>query len=153
MRNLTLVFTNDDAGDGDVDCFDELLDFLRRRHVRGTFFTIPCARGKPLTERPEWINALKRAIEDGHEIGLHGYVHTGFEFGRPPDFMLDLMGPAAWEILRSRRRELADDWRKDVLQKKIELGIAIFERALGLRPKSWRSPCCAVCTNLFLALA
>lgn len=153
MRELTFVFTNDDAGDGDIALFYELLDFLRRRRVHGTFFTIPCARGQPLDARPEWIVALKQAIDDGHEIGLHGYVHDGFEFGRPPDFMLDLMGPPAWETLRSRRQELADDWRKDVLQTKIELGIATFERALGIRPKSWRSPCCAVCTNLFLALA
>ena len=29
----------------------------------------------------------------------------------------------------------------------------MLERTLGVCPQSWRSPCCAVCTNLFLALA
>lgn len=149
----TVVFTNDDAGSGDVSLFHELLDFLRQRHVRGTFFTVPYGRGQSLAERPEWVEALQRAREDGHEIGLHGYIHEGFEFGRPPDFMLDLMGPRAWQTLQNRRQGLHDQWRREVLQSKIEQGIAIFERVLGIRPVSWRSPCCAVCTELYLALA
>ena len=153
MAELTFVFTNDDAGSGDVMLFHELLDFLERRHVRGTFFTVPNAQGRPLDERPDWIDALKRAQALGHEIGLHGYRHEGFEFGCPPDFMLDLMGVKAWERLQGNRQELHDSWKRAVLQEKIERGMAIFERTLGIRPRSWRSPCCAVCTNLYLALA
>lgn len=153
MEELSFVFTNDDAGSGDVALFHELLDFLQRRGVRGTFFTVPNAQGHPLDERPEWVEALRRALAAGHELGLHGYRHEGFEFGRPPDFMLDLMGAKAWEKLQHSRQELHDSWKRDVLQMKIEQGIAIFERTLGIRPRSWRSPCCAVCTNLYLALA
>jgi hypothetical protein len=37
------------------------------------------------------VEALHRAREEGYDVQLHGYVHTGFEFGRPPDLMLDLM--------------------------------------------------------------
>lgn len=153
MGDLTVVFTNDDAGNGDVALFAELLDFLKRRSMKGTFFTIPCAQGKPLGERPEWVAILQRAREEGHEIGLHGYVHDGFEFGRPPDFMLDLMGPKSWERLQGQRQALGESWRVEVLQGKIERGIAIFEQTLGFRPRSWRSPCAAVCTNLYLALS
>jgi len=153
VAELTFVFTNDDAGSGDVTLFHELLDFLQRRGVHGTFFTVPNARGRPLDERPEWVEALRRALAAGHEIGLHGYHHEGFEFGRPPDFMLDLMGAKAWEKLEHDRQELHDSWKRADLQEKIEQGIAIFERTLGVRPRSWRSPCCAVCTNLYLALA
>jgi peptidoglycan/xylan/chitin deacetylase (PgdA/CDA1 family) len=152
-RDSTFVFTNDDAGSGDVHLFHELLDFLERRRVRGTFFTVPHGGDQPLDERPEWIAALQRARAAGHEIGLHGFRHRAFEFGRPPDFMLDLMGPASWDTLRSRRQELHDHWRPDALRQKLEQGIATFERTLGLRPQSWRSPCCAVSTNLYLALA
>jgi peptidoglycan/xylan/chitin deacetylase (PgdA/CDA1 family) len=150
---LTFVFTTDDAGSNGVELFQELLRFLQRRRVRGTFFTIPAAQGQPLDDRPDWIDALQKAHADGHEIGLHGYRHEGFEFGRPPDYMLDLMGPTAWERLQSKRQELHDAWRLESLQEKVEQGIAILERTLGIRPRSWRSPCCAVCTPLYQAMA
>ena len=63
MGEFSFVFTDDDAGSGDVNLFHELLDFLRQRQVRGTFFAVPCSQGQPLDERPEWIKALHRAQE------------------------------------------------------------------------------------------
>jgi peptidoglycan/xylan/chitin deacetylase (PgdA/CDA1 family) len=153
VAELTFVFTNDDAGTEDVALFHEVLDFLQRRGVRGTFFAVPHGREGPLAGQPDWVAALQRAQASGHEIGLHGYRHRAFDFGRPPDYMLDLMGPAAWETLRGGREEHHARWRRDVLRQKVRDGMTALEQALGVRPQSWRSPCCAVSTNLYLALA
>ena len=153
MADLTVVFTNDDAGSGDVVLFHEVLDFLQRRGVRGTFFAVPHGREGPLAGQPDWVAALRRAQASGHEIGLHGFRHRAFEYGRPPDFMLDLMGPGAWETLRGGRQEQQAHWQRDVLRQKVLDGMAALEETLGVRPRSWRSPCCAVSTNLYLALA
>ena len=38
---MPFIFTNDDAGSGDVRLFHELLDFLRDEGVPGTFYVVP----------------------------------------------------------------------------------------------------------------
>src|SRR5579871_3187696 len=109
-RRVPYIFTNDDPGSGDVRLFHELLDFLREEKVPATFFTVPCQGGTSLADRPEWIEALRRAQDEGHDLQLHGYVHTSFEFGQPPDFMLDLFDHerpgSGWATLERERDQL-----------------------------------------------
>ena len=157
-QHMPFIFTNDDAGSGDVRLFHELLDFLRDEGVPGTFFTIPCAGGVPLADRPEWVEALHRAREEGHDVQLHGYVHTGFEFGRPPDFMLDLMsymseGRDGWAALERNRAQLERDWQRVALRERLQKGRQIFRDVLGVEPVAFRAPCCATCDALYEALS
>jgi len=150
---VPFVFTNDDAGSNDVRLFHEVLDFLKRRGIRATFFVIPQARGTRLGERPEWIRGLRRALGEGHEIGLHGFEHGEFEFGHPPDAALLLGDGRSWETLRNRRDELYAQWQVDVLAERLERGLEILEQDLGIRPGVFRSGWCAVCPALYQALS
>jgi hypothetical protein len=157
-QGIPFIFTNDDAGSGDVSLFHELLDFLRDEGVPGTFFTVPCARGVPLSDRPEWVEALGRARAEGHDLQLHGYVHTGFEFGKPPDFMLDLMshgskGQGGWAELERNREQLERDWQRDHLRDLLQKGQQIFRDVLDLQPVAFRAPCASSCDALYEALS
>jgi hypothetical protein len=157
-RSVPFIFTNDDAGSGDVRLFHELLDFLRDEGVPGTFFTVPCAGGTPLGDRPDWVEALDRARAEGHDLQLHAYVHTGFEFGRPPDFMLDLMshgsgGRGGWAELERNGAQLAQLWQRDHLRDLLQKGQQIFHDVLDVRPVAFRAPCCSTCDALYEALA
>jgi hypothetical protein len=92
MGEMPFVFTNDDAGMHEPERFAELLDFLAEQQVPGTFFVVPAAGGKSLAEKPRWRALLDRALEAGHDLQLHGFTHdSAFEFGVPPDFILDIM--------------------------------------------------------------
>jgi len=158
LRAMPFIFTNDDPGSGDVRLFHELLDFLRDEGVPGTFFTVPCAGGTPLAERPEWVEALYRAKAEGHDLQLHAYAHTGFEFGQPPDFMLDLMtydskGKGGWAELRRNRAQLERDWSREHLRDLLRKGQQTFRDVLGVEPVAFRAPCCSTCDALYEALS
>jgi peptidoglycan/xylan/chitin deacetylase (PgdA/CDA1 family) len=155
---MPFIFTNDDAGTHEVGLFHELLDFLRDEGVPATFFTVPCGGGIPLGERREWVEALQRARAEGHEIALHAYVHTCFEFGRPPDFMLDLMswesnGKRGWAELEQNGAQLQRAWQRDALRDLLRKGQAQLRDVLGIEPLSFRAPCCSTCDGLYEALA
>lgn len=47
---------------------DQVLEALDRLHVKATFFLL----GRELEKRP---HMLKRIMDDGHEIGVHGFDH------------------------------------------------------------------------------
>ena len=55
--------------DGPSKNTEKILDTLKKYNAKATFFVI----GDNLTE--EKINYMKRAIEEGHMIGLHTYSH------------------------------------------------------------------------------
>lgn len=67
-----------------------VLDVLRRRQARATFFLI----GEQVRRRPE---LARRIVEDGHEVALHGDRHT--------------------LLLRHRVRAVAHDW--DLVQEAV----------------------------------
>lgn len=149
---ILFALTNDDAGAEQPERFGELLDFLAAQRIPATFFVVPFAGEKPLDQKPEWLALLRRALKEGHELQLHGLSHADFEFGVPPDFMLDIMpGPKSrWEnepgAIRSHHSHLA-------LSGKIALAKEIFQRALGYAPEGFRSGCLAVCDNMYQVLA
>jgi len=60
-----IAFTFDD---GPSRYTDELLDGLKERDVKATFFLLGC-----LCER--YPETLKRIVREGHQIGNHGYDH------------------------------------------------------------------------------
>ena len=152
MAETLFCLTNDDAGSREPALFCELLDFLAVQRVPVTFFVVPAAGGVPLDDKPEWVDLLRRAMDEGHELQLHGYEHGVFEFGVPPGFMLDIIpeAKARWE--REPDAVRAPHTRA-ALGSKIVRGLEILNRALGIEPQSFRYRCQATCDEMYQALA
>jgi len=153
VNEILFALTNDDAGGQQPESFRELLDFLAKWKVPATFFVVPASGGKPLDQKPEWLALLHRALDEGHELQLHGFDHgSTFEFGVPPGFMLDIIpeAKAHWE----REPEVIQaDHTLELLSDRIARGKAIFQRALGYAPQGFRAPCLSMCDNTYQALA
>lgn len=152
MDETLFCLTNDDAGSQEPELFRALLDFLAAQRVPATFFVVPAAGGAPLDGKPEWVELLRRAIAEGHELQVHGFEHGVFEFGVPPGFMLDIIPEAAarWErepdVIRAAHTRAA-------LGDKVARGLEILDRALGIAPSGFRSGCLATCDEMYGALA
>jgi peptidoglycan/xylan/chitin deacetylase (PgdA/CDA1 family) len=81
-----------------------VLDELAGRGARATFFLV----GEQVASRPA---LARRIVEEGHEIGVHGYRHT--------------------LLLRRRVRELAVD---------LDRALGVIEDATGCSPALYRPP-------------
>jgi len=146
------VFSNDDAGSGDVGRFLELLTFLRGHGVCGNFFVVPMPEGKPMTD--EWRRALGLALDDGHMLEMHGLTHNspaGCEFGITPPFVLDVMKDGR-KTVRDRRAQIEEELTVVKIGERLRKGLDALKRSLGIVAKGFRSPCLAVHDNMFLAL-
>lgn len=153
MPEQIFALTNDDAGGENPHLFAELLDFLAAHDAVATFFVVPLAGGKPLDQKPEWLRLLERARAAGHELQLHALDHgSTFEFGVPPDFMLDII-PDAKARWQSEPEAVQAEHTVDKMGAKLDLGAQIFERALGYAPKGFRGPCLSMCDATYQALA
>ena len=153
MRETLFALTNDDAGGQDPHLFRELLDFLAAQEVVATFFVVPHAGGQPLDAKPEWLDLLRRAQEEGHELQLHAFDHgSTFEFGVPPDFMLDIIPDAKARWQREPDAVRAEH-TPEALSGRIARGKEIFTRALGSVPQGFRGPCLSMCDATYQALA
>jgi peptidoglycan/xylan/chitin deacetylase (PgdA/CDA1 family) len=152
MPDTLFCLTNDDAGSQEPELFGELLDFLAAQRVPVTFFVVPNAGGVPLDEKPEWLDLLRRALDEGHELQLHGFQHGVFEFGVPPGFMLDII-PEAKARWQREPGVIRADHTRAALGAKIARGLEILNRALGIAPLGFRSGCLAVCDEMYQALA
>jgi len=152
MTETLFALTNDDAGSQQPELFGELLDFLRAEQVPATFFVVPLAGGKPLDEKPEWLALLHRALDEGHELQLHGLSHADFEFGVPPGFMLDII-PEQKERWQREPEVIQAGHSLQLLGEKLARGREIFQRALGYEPRGFRSGCLSICEAMYQALA
>lgn len=151
MAETLFVLTNDDPGGQEPELFAELLDFLREQAVPATFFVIPNAGGESLEHKPRWVELLHRALDEGHELQHHGYVHTAFEFGVPPPFMLDIMPESKAQWQRDPAPFTAQHTQA-ILTDKLAKGREIFQKTLGYAPQGFRAPCVAICDNMYTAL-
>ena len=153
MPETMFSLTNDDAGGDNPHLFEELLDFLADQEVPATFFVVPKSRGVPLEDKPEWVDLLRRALDEGHELQLHAYDHSStFEFGVPPGFMLDIIpdAKARWE----REPEVVRaDHTVELMRERVRWSKEIFERSLGYSPEGFRGPCLSMSDNTYQALA
>ncbi|MFH0797660.1 MAG: DUF2334 domain-containing protein [Candidatus Omnitrophota bacterium] len=155
MNQVKFAFTVDDVALKDfssVEGFLELLEFLKKQHIPGTFFVVPFNQDIPLYERPDWISVLKKALSAGHELQLHGLRHQAFEWGIPPDFILAYEHQERQKLERERE-EIERTFTVEAFKEKIAQGIEIFTRAIGHRPTGFRSPYASTHPNLFQALA
>lgn len=94
--------------DGPGPYTEKILEILQKYGVTATFFV----DASQLEKRP---GALKRAIDQGHEIGSHLYSHTNFYTYKNDDFAAQL-------------------------EKEIDSSEAVFEKTLGFQPKILRMP-------------
>ncbi|MDP8929955.1 MAG: polysaccharide deacetylase family protein, partial [Actinomycetota bacterium] len=62
----TVALTFDDGPDARGT--PAILEVLRRHHVPATFFTV----GSAVVDHPD---IARRIVEDGHELGVHGFSH------------------------------------------------------------------------------
>jgi peptidoglycan/xylan/chitin deacetylase (PgdA/CDA1 family) len=152
MTETLFCLTNDDAGSQQPELFRELLDFLNEQQVPATFFVVPASGGIPLDEKPEWVDLLHRALDEGHELQHHGYNHGVFEFGVPPGFMLDII-PEAKDRWQREPSAVQADHTLAILGDKIARGKEILTRVLGYETQGFRSGCLAICDNMYQALA
>jgi peptidoglycan/xylan/chitin deacetylase (PgdA/CDA1 family) len=152
MPETLFALTSDDVGTHQPERFADLLSFLAERHVTATFFVQPLYEGVPLDRRPEWRELLQRAVDEGHEVQLHGLEHGVFEFGVPPGFMLDIIpeAKAAWQ---ADPAAIQVNHALPILRSKIERGLEIFQRVFGHAPRGFRSGCLAVSDNQYQTLA
>jgi len=164
MSSLRFAFTIDDVAlhrhktpDGyepfsSAQDLRELIGFLNRQKVPGTFFTVPFNEDIPLYDRPDYVAALSEAASAGHLVAMHGLRHEIFEWGIPPEMVLGL----PWEEVNRKRVQsdpnLPKEFAYDVLVAKLRQGIEIIEKALGRRPMGFRAPCGSNCPHLFKAL-
>ena len=62
----------------------QILDVLKRQHVRATFFVV----GYRCDQFPGLVKRIRR---EGHEIGNHGYAHQYFTAALEPTFKSDVL--------------------------------------------------------------
>lgn len=72
-KNPCVALTFDD---GPSDQTPQILDILQKYNVKATFFVL----GKKAHDHPDII---KRQIDEGHQVGYHGWNHTAFNRLRP----------------------------------------------------------------------
>jgi peptidoglycan/xylan/chitin deacetylase (PgdA/CDA1 family) len=147
------VWSVDDAGSGGsamVESLRRTCRFLESRGLRASWFVVPEPRGEPLTG--EWKQALLEARDAGHDLQLHGLTHGDcYEFG-PPAWPATIISPTFLADFESRREEAMPRYTVEKLQARIERGMELFERDLGVRPTLFRAPCGAVSRPMFEAL-
>ena len=130
-----------------------LLRFFREVGVRSTFFTVPLAQGIPVAERPRYIEILKQAVSEGHEVAQHGLEHDRFECGIPPRMIMAMPheGPAR-ERLARERDAIEAALEVPPIRERLQRGRRILEDALEMEIVGFRAPCLSICDNLFHAL-
>ncbi len=149
----TYVWSIDDAGSGGskmVESLRRACQFFSSRGLGSTWFTIPKPGDKPLSS--EWKEALIAARDAGHDLQLHGLTHADcYEFG-PPAWPATAILPTLQSDFDQRRDELMPRYTLANLRARIEEGMEIFTRELGVDPTVFRAPCGAISKPMFAAL-
>jgi hypothetical protein len=85
-------------------------------------------------------------------LQLHGLTHEDcFEFG-PPNWPATIISPKFEPEFEQRREELMPRYTVEKLRARMEEGMAIFTRDLGVTPTVFRAPCGAISKAMFEAL-
>jgi len=80
-KQRTIALTFDDGPDPKHT--SKILDILKELNIRASFFLL----GNHAKEHPQLV---KRIINEGHEIGNHGFSHKRFSFLRPKAIQREL---------------------------------------------------------------
>ena len=99
-----------------------------------------------------WREALIAAKDLGHDLQLLGLTHGDcYEFGTPAWPATELL-PTLQAEFDERREELMQRYTVEKLCDRIEEGMEIFDRELGVEPTVFRAPCGAISKPMFAAL-
>lgn len=74
-----IYLTFDDGPSSDIT--PQILDILERKNIKATFFVLHYSANKE--------ELIKRELESGHTIGLHGYTHTYSEVYQSADTCIE----------------------------------------------------------------
>lgn len=121
---MITCFTFDDVSPAYLTMseFKRLIDFLNDIHIKCTLFIVPNGYvGSSVKE--EFVSCLKTALDHGHELALHGYMHTKNEFGCFYPIPLPIPFPTF-------------NKQKERLQK----GMRKLMSLTGIRPLGFRAP-------------
>ncbi len=147
------VWSIDDAGMGGRDMVEALVrttDFLTSRGLLSTWFVVPKAHHRPLTDA--WRRALTAAHDAGHDLQLHGLTHANcYEFGPPIWPATSILSTLQTEF-DQHRLEMLSRYTVPRLRARIEEGMALFTQALDVEPTLFRAPCGAISKAMFAAL-
>lgn len=156
MMSMDFCLTVDDVGYKGFSTeshFANLLDLFQQMGILATFFAVPIDREVPITHRVGYVNLLRRAVREGHEIAQHGLEHDRFEVGIPPPMIMEMPheGPAR-KRLASQRDTIEASLETDRIRTRLATGRTILEEASDTEIVGFRAPCLATCSNLFRAL-
>lgn len=147
----TLLWTIDDAGEGDTISVPRTCEFLAARDIRATWFVVPKSGGNSMSE--EWKTTLLTARDGGHDLQLHGLTHVDcYEFG-PPNWPATAILPSLQTQFDKDREDLLPRYTVNALLARIAEDMEIFHRELGLVLTCFRAPYGAISKALFAARA
>lgn len=150
------IVTVDDPGGliQDLETLQRALDFFETEGVGVSFFVVPRGQGGwQLDQRNEWVAALRRAEEQGHDCQLHGLDHAHCEFGPVPAIICALGGRDFEARLKSDLEQCGHLWRRELFVEKLNTALRIFDEAMGRKPLAFRSGALSQSPELYEALA
>ncbi len=137
--------------------FASLIRFFDDEKVPATFFVVPLDEesGKTFAQLPgNYADLIKSAHSRGYEFAQHGLRHNRFEYGVPPQMILDL--PHETESKRyaeENRAKLAAEQTCENLRPRLRQGREILENELGFSMSGFRAPALQESPGMFEALA
>lgn len=151
--SIPFLWTNDDVTVGQAAGLEEILAFLARWKLPGTFFVVPRPGGtRALADDATLISMLKSAMSAGHEAHQHSTTHACEENGTADLRMYDLMGMAAKQRHATDRFLFERLWQPDAIAAQIDWGRRAWSDALGTPSRGFRPGCGAFCTAMYAAL-
>jgi len=123
--NLITGVTFDDISPTNLTTLElkRLINFLDEVNVACTFFVVPYEDGSYPSIMEEFASCLRAALDDGHELALHGYRHTKNEFG----CFYPIPLPIPFPTLKKQKERL-------------EKGLTNVMNLIGVMPLGFRAP-------------
>lgn len=120
--NVSLTFDDIHPLFIDIQKLRKIFDLLNEYSIKSTSFIIPFYKEKSIREYKDYVNLINNYLDNGNEIGVHGFQHKLHEFGY---YFLNLPFPSL-EI------------QMDILNKSIRLLKEIFQTKIyGFRAPNY----------------
>jgi len=157
-KKIPFIWTNDDLGYGRGPNLRQMLDFLKRYNIPGSFAVVPITLGK---DGPQYIyddvemrKEFDAALAGGHELFQHGTTHVCRENGIADIRMFhqNLMGNEDAKEMSRRRLYYENYWTLDAITAQVDWGRQVWIKTFGRPSIGFRPGCGSFCANLFPAL-
>lgn len=132
---------------------EKLLAFFAEEEVSCTFFVVPRGQGREFGTRTGYVELMKQAQDQGHEVAQHGLEHQRFECGIPPEMILNMEHERPnREYYVANREAIHASLAVTSIRGVLAAGRSILEEALQVPIVGYRSPCLQTCTAMYEAL-